>query len=56
MLADTMFNETVFKDIYVFRTSIKSKQKDDVITLFVSENDGIVAFETYCNEIWLRKN
>ncbi len=56
LLADTMFNETVFNDMYVFRTSIKSKQKDDVITLFVSENDGIVAFETYCNEIWLRKN
>lgn len=51
-----IINSQHIKNYYLFQTSLQSKQPDDVVELYITLDNGLVAFKTFCGEFWFRKD
>lgn len=48
-------NGYAISNYYIFTTALRSTQSDDVVELYISIDNGIVAFKTLCGDFWVRE-
>jgi hypothetical protein len=54
---DTLnLNNKKFADYYVFETSIRLKNSDDVSVLYINVSKGLLGFKTESGEIWVNES